>query len=379
MSKERQNISARAILTRVVPVLALAASSCAPRFVRGQETPSPTEPISAEYTPTPIPSTPTPEIEATATQVRELPEEPFRLKDRQPQEFVNGAWQEVALPEIPESLKSTVMLGENGLLQVKVQLTNFEAPDGLVIGEYKDREWHPVPFSFTRPLEVIRESLVLNGPDYWPSVEEYQKNPYGVETLAYGGPFLGMRLEADEETGETRLEILMVQRFEQLYQEEEESGGLRIVKISPSRLNLYGAESFSPTYGRTYEYQEQHDPRSLSLETIAKIIELAEMKIPLEEESFISFTPFIITDEVTEDTCRGYQAYGPGFNKYCLEMIGNKDRPIKNAADFKKVIMEHTLSPSEQMLANGTNWWDDNLLPALSGDNFWMLARFYTP
>jgi len=210
----------------------------------------------------------------------DLPQQ-FRLSENGvAEELVDGQWQEVVLPEIPESLQPTMMVGENGLLQVKVQLTDYEVPpDGLVISEYSNGRWHPVPFAFTRSLEDTREILKMDY-RYFGAGEVYGMNPNGIDTASYPGPFQGMRLEVDEVSEETRITMLQINLRD-----------MRVLKFEPTSMGATG----SPL-----------NPLNLTVMDIARLIVAAEEHEPLVNPEdplrrvYFGATFYIVTERATE-------------------------------------------------------------------------------
>lgn len=284
------------------------------------------------------------------------PTQPYRINaNGVPEEFANVAWQEVALPEIPESLQPTVILGENGLFQVKVQLTDYEVPpDGLVIGEYSDGLWHPVPFAFARSTEATKEALGMDF-RYFGGGEIYRMNPNGIDTASYPGPFQGMRLEIDE-ASETRLTMLQINLRDK-----------RVLKFVPESLGALGVPI---------------DPRRVTVQDVANLIVAAEEHVPLvnPEDPLrrVSFGAifYIVTDRATEYICSGFQA-GTTFTDYCFEMLGDKERSIKTLEDFQRLYLGGALKLTPQVLESGVDWWDDELIIPISRQNaVWVISGF---
>lgn len=268
------------------------------------------------------------------------PTKPYRISNRGvPEEFVNDTWQEVALPEIPESLQPTVTLGEFGRLQVKVRLNDYEAPDGLVIGEYSDGEWYSVPFAFTRSQESTQDALAL------PSYERNYRNPINeFITDTFDGQFQGMRLEVDEVSEETRLSILMIVK-----------GG--VIKFVP--------DAFAPPNSTSSIESDFYDASNLSVSNIADVIRTAEEHIPRGKVYFLTVF-HILTDGVTEFYCHGYNADVPGFTDYCFENLGNEEREIQTLADFQSFVSGSRLNLTPEIVESGIDWWDDTLIKPIS-------------
>lgn len=281
----------------------------------------------------------------------EIPEQYRVLETGVAQELVGGQWQEVALPEIPESLEPTVILGENGLFQVKVQLTNFETPDGLVIGEYVDGEWRPVSFAFLRSPEVTQEILGMYKGYFR---EESKRNPVnGFVEYRMTGVLQGMKLEVDEVSGQTHLTMLMI-----VYN--------RLVKLVPD-VNALANSAFPEG--------ERYDSSKLTVAQIANLVRISETQLikarffdDSRQRVYFIAVFWILTDQVTEFYCHG-NAQLPGFNDWCFETLLNEDRKIKTLADFESLLYRSRLSLTPETVDSGIDWWDDDLIKPVSSQD----------
>lgn len=287
-------------------------------------------------------------------QAWELTVQPFRIENEVPQELVDGQWNEISVPEIPENLQHDVVLSENGKPRLQVKLNDYVTKrEGLIMAEYSSGEWKPVPFSFVRSPELTLEVLKL------PSAYSYEQEILNLTSkyinFVYPVQFQGMRLEVDESTNETQLTMLLISRG-------------RAIKII--------AGSISTPSSTNNTEQEGYLGSSLTVSEIADVLGAAEDHIPYEKVAFIAVVT-VLTDQSTDEYCAGWDKYIPGFEDFCFENAGNEERLIRTPEGFRFLVRQASLPLTPELVQAGIDWWDDDLIEPISRQEHQVYASAY--
>jgi hypothetical protein len=257
---------------------------------------------------------------------------------RPPQEAI----EKLAFGEVESEV---VADSETGRILFKVYLKDYDNPDGLIIGEYRDGEWKPTSFEFTRTPQGMAEALSLRSV-YFETGGDYRDIDGDDITIAsLKGQFGGMKLEVDEQTGETTLTTLLVHR------------GGRVIKVKPTEIGV--------SYRINGDPNPVLYPRSrLSVAQIAELLFFAERHIPYGDVRYYQIG-YIIRGDAPEETCTGYYSrFFLTFEDYCRRQINNPDRLVKSAGDYQRLVSKYgRYIDMEAARAGIVDWWSETQIP----------------
>jgi hypothetical protein len=246
----------------------------------------------------------------------------------------------------PTGVAGEVVMGENGLPQLRMELDGYGEGDGLVYAEYKNNDWQLVSFSTIKSTENFIQTLESN---------KYSNYLYllnsGIsrDVMIYEqvtGQLVGIEFSSSEEHGQNMRWLI-------LYKGD-------LFKLKPDFL-IY-QESGS-------DIIDEKVVRELNYRDISELLGMINAQVPLGNVQF-RFDVYSFLENLDNlklnNVCN---IYGEVFRRACRDLSRDINRNVVTLEQLENLVDYYAYSPSVVELRNTNNLWKDtNRFSTISGD-----------